>query len=90
MISNELQSALTCALGQKEIKVLDSGGTATYNAGSVVAIYAGADSTVTTVTTKGDNLSTTAIAAGSTVYGLFSSVTFVSGSGIVYTTGVTS
>lgn len=48
------------------------------------AISAVEDSTISVVSYAGDNLTSVAIPAGFTIYGLFSSVTVSAGSAIVY------
>ena len=70
-------------LGQKGFRKLRTGNTSTvgefYRAITVLA-----DASITTTSESGDSLSSEAIPAGVTIYGLFSSITIVSGDVLAY------
>ena len=70
-------------LGQKGFRKLRTGNTS--NAGEFYrAITVLADASITLTSEAGDDLTTEAIPAGITIYGLFSSVTVVSGDVLAY------
>jgi hypothetical protein len=70
-------------LGQKGLRTIRTGGAGTsgefYRAITVLA-----DAVISTTAEAGDNLSSAAIPAGVTVYGLFSSVSVTSGEVLAY------
>lgn len=70
-------------LGQKGFRKLRTGNTSTvgefYRAITVLA-----DASITVTSEAGDDLTTETVAAGITIYGLFSSVTVVSGDVLAY------
>lgn len=71
------------ALGQKGLRVLGAAGTG--QAGEFYRAITVTDDAVLNLTAEsGDNLVAVAIAAGITVYGLFSAVTVVSGKALAY------
>jgi hypothetical protein len=70
-------------LGQKGFRKLRTGNTSTvgefYRAITVLA-----DASITLTSEAGDGLTTETVAAGITIYGLFSSITVVSGDVLAY------
>ena len=70
-------------LGQKGFRKLTTGGTSP-SGEFIRAITVLADASITTVSEAGDSLSSESIPAGVTVYGLFSSITVVSGDVLAY------
>ena len=70
-------------LGQKGFRKLRTGNTS--NAGEFYrAITVLADASITLTSEAGDDLTTETVAAGITIYGLFSSITVVSGDVLAY------
>ena len=69
------------SFGQKGLKVLTAGVTVT---GHFNVIQATGSASISATAVNGDNLVTLLVPAGSVVYGLFTSVTVVSGNALAY------
>ena len=74
-MSNQSDTAMSHSMGQKGFKFLSTAGTATYSTDNMIAIQVLADSTVSCTSVKGDDLTSVAVLAGTTIVGEFSSVT---------------
>ena len=79
------ETALVHSMGQNGFKFLTTAGTSTYAAKKICAVQAITDCTLTVVavTGFGDSITAQAISAGTTIVGLFSSVTVAGTGGVL-------